>query len=102
MGQPLPPMVYMPAQEIRPGDDEFQVELRHTEQGAPALLVYSALDRLVDACGDAQPWALIRATDIDDLRHRLGYDLILLDAPLPDGRAAVARVTPWVSEPVSC
>lgn len=76
-------MVYVPAQELRPGDDEFQVELRYTEQGELALLVYSALDRLVDACGDAQPWALIRATDIAGLRDRLGYDLILLDAPLP-------------------
>lgn len=43
----FPPVVYVPCSPLSTGDEELSVDLRQTRDGKLALLVYSALDRLV-------------------------------------------------------
>lgn len=76
-------MVYVPTQRVRPGDAEANVELRHLQDGQLALLAYSTLDRLVDCCGEFQPWALLPSVHVEELRQTTGFDVIVIDTPIP-------------------
>ena len=79
----LPPYVYVPCSPVREGDTELVVDLRRTQAGRVALLVYSALDRLVDCCGEAQPWTVLSAVQLEHIREATGYELILMDVSIP-------------------
>jgi hypothetical protein len=80
----LPPYVYVPCSPIRPGDTDLTVDLRRTRTGQVALLVYSALDRLVDCCGEAQAWTVFPATELEKIQEATGFELILLDVRIPE------------------
>lgn len=80
----FPPVVYVPCAPVQPGSGEINVDLRVTRDGRLALLVYSALDRLVSHCGRAQPWTLMRASDLEQVRLATGFELILLDLDIPE------------------
>ncbi|MFC4069646.1 SAV_915 family protein [Actinoplanes subglobosus] len=82
--QELPPYVYVPCSPVAEGDPELTVDLRRTRTGQVALLVYSALDRLVDNCGEHQAWTALPATDLERIREATGYELILLDVCIPE------------------
>lgn len=79
----LPPVLYVPCSAAIQGG-ELTVDLRPTRDGRVALLVYSALDRLVTCCGTNQPWAVIPAADLDKIAERVRFDLILLDIEIPE------------------
>jgi hypothetical protein len=49
-----------------------------------ALLVYSALDRLVTCCGDKQPWVVLPTVNLEKIREETNFELILLDVEIPD------------------
>lgn len=86
-GEPaFPPTVFIPSARVRPGDAELSLELRTLADGRTALLAYSTLDRLVDGCGPAQAWVSIRADRLGELREH--FDVVLVDAELPDGLRA--------------
>ncbi|WP_250002099.1 SAV_915 family protein [Actinoplanes sp. M2I2] len=80
----FPPVVYVPCAPIRDADSELVVDLRRTRDGRMALLVYSALDRLVGCCGPAQPWTLVASTSLEELRLATGFELVLMDLDIPD------------------
>ncbi|OLT44712.1 hypothetical protein BJF85_19775 [Saccharomonospora sp. CUA-673] len=81
----LPPVVYLPT---GPHDGEAtqqaDIELRRTPDGRLALLAYSAVDRLVECCGPHQPWILAQTSDLPKLHERQPYEMILLDAEIPE------------------
>jgi hypothetical protein len=52
--------------------------------GRLALLLYTALDRLVDCCGEHQPWVALPAERLDEVDAAHPYDVILLDLEVPD------------------
>jgi hypothetical protein len=79
----FPPIVYVPCAPVQPGSGEIDVDLRMTRDGRLALLVYSALDRLVTHCGPAQPWTLMQASDLERVRLETGFELVLLDLDIP-------------------
>ena len=79
----FPPLVYVPCAPEQPGDTELRVDLRETRDGRMALLVYSALDRLVDKAGPSQPWTVMLTRDLEDVRLRTGFDLVFLDMDVP-------------------
>jgi hypothetical protein len=82
---PLPPVVYVPARQPGPGDSEVTLEMRALEDGRVALLVYSAVDRLVAACGEHQPWALLPTARLEELQGQdAEWDVVLLDPHLPE------------------
>lgn len=88
----LPPFLYLPCESPRPENGHLTVDLRRTHDGQVALLAYTALDRLVDACGQHQPWAVVPAERLTDVDRVTPFDLVLLDVVLPesDRRTAVA------------
>ena len=54
----FPPVVYVPCEQAPANEEqEFVVDLRQTADGRMALLVYSALDRLVNCCDSLEDLA---------------------------------------------
>lgn len=84
----LPPLVYAPCHpsssaagpEVSPGPD---VVVRRTRDGRTAVVVYTALDRLRDACGTGHPWRLLTVDDLRRLKEEVGYDVLYLDLVMP-------------------
>lgn len=77
-----PPVAYLPCRLDENGDlaEVMMVELA---DGRVALMGYTALDRFVDACGDAHPWVLWQTAELPLLRDLKPYDVAYLDVPLP-------------------
>jgi hypothetical protein len=80
----FPPVVYVPCAAVQDAGSDLVVDLRPTRDGRVALLVYSALDRLVACCGPQQPWTLMAAASLEDVRLATGFDLVLLDVEIPE------------------
>lgn len=75
----VPPVVYVPT--AGPADE---LDLRETPDGRSVLLVYTALDRLVEGCGPQQPWVLLPVAELGAEGGRTAPDLILFDVAVPD------------------
>lgn len=80
----FPPVVYVPCSPLNPEDEELSVDLRRTRDGKLALLVYSALDRLVTCCGEQQPWVVLPTANLEKIREKTDFELILLDIEIPN------------------
>jgi hypothetical protein len=80
----LPPYVYVPCSPIPEGATDLTVDLRRTQAGRLALLVYSALDRLIDNCGEHQAWTALPTSELERIRQATGFELILLDVCIPE------------------
>ncbi len=82
-GPTSPPVLYLPVHLDGEGQ-VTDVRLIELAGGQVALLAYTALDRLVDACGDAQPWALVDSSKVLPAGEGTPYDVRFLDVSLPD------------------
>ncbi len=82
MSEQVPPVLYVPARHG--GVDEVELELSTLADGRVAALAYTSLDRLVTACGSAQPWALVPALELEQLQARGSFAVIALDPEVPD------------------
>ena len=78
----FPPVVYVPCAPAQV-PEELTVDLRATRDGRLALLVYSAMDRLIAHCGPHQPWTVMLTKDLEQVRLATGVELILLDLDIP-------------------
>lgn len=76
-------MVYLPCQRVVNGDHEAQLELRWLVDGRLAAVAYTTRERLVQACGESQPWVLLPTRVLEEYRERLGIEAVVLDAELP-------------------
>lgn len=74
----VPPVVYVPTT-----GHADELDLRQAPDGRSVLLVYTALDRLVDGCGSQQPWVLLPVADLGAEGGRTAPDLILFDVDVP-------------------
>lgn len=85
-----PPILYIPS--VREVEDpaDLEVQYRRTKDGRTALLVYSALDRLMRCCGDEQPWFVLPTVELQRIWDVSPFDLVLLDLPIPEGERQVA------------
>lgn len=87
-GKPIPPdfppVVYLPCVEQMQDATQARVEMRTTKDGRVALLAYSALDRLHDCCGKAQPWIVMPTAALDGLQQAQPFQLLLLDVAIPE------------------
>lgn len=77
----VPPMPYLPVQ----ADAELEkvVTLRRLGDGRTGLIAFTALDRLVDSCGNNQEWVLIHLSELDEINKRTPFDSVMLDPPVP-------------------
>lgn len=80
----LPPVLYVPCVEDVADAADARIEYRTTLDGRVAVLAYTALDRLVAACGDGQPWILLPTARFAAMRQARHYDLVLLDIEMPE------------------
>lgn len=78
----FPPVVYVPCVQSEDGK-EAAPDLRQMRDGRHALIVYSALDRLVRCAGQQQPWVVVPAAKLDELDQQTPFDVILLDVLIP-------------------
>ncbi|MGH3906857.1 MAG: SAV_915 family protein [Pseudonocardiaceae bacterium] len=76
-------MVYLPSQRVVEGDDEAQLELRRLDDGRLAAVAYTTRERLVQCCGESQPWVLLPTRVLEEYHERLGIEAVVLDADLP-------------------
>jgi hypothetical protein len=80
----FPPVVYVPCAPVDVASGELTVDLRQTRDGRLALLVYSALDRLVACCGEDQPWTVLPSQNLEQIRLETGFELVFLDLEIPE------------------
>jgi hypothetical protein len=78
-------IVYVASQQLRPGEDEATLEMRETDDGQLAVMVYSSLDTLVAGAGPAQPWIAVPRERVEELVRHSGADGVLLDTVIPPG-----------------
>jgi hypothetical protein len=79
----FPPVIYVPCAPTET-DDELAIDLRVTRDGRLALLVYSAMDRLIAHCGPFQRWTVMLTKDLEQVRSATGFELVLLDLDIPE------------------
>jgi hypothetical protein len=79
----FPPIIYVPTGPAQ-APEELTVDLRATRDGRLALLVYSAMDRLITHCGPEQPWTVMAAEDLDRVQEATGFELVFLDLDIPE------------------
>lgn len=76
-----PTVLYLPTAAQTNGE-EVAFVLRELEDGRRALLVFTSLERLVEGCGDEQPWVSIRAEALPEFEGLTEPDVLLWDAVL--------------------
>ncbi|WP_449283329.1 SAV_915 family protein [Leucobacter sp.] len=78
----VPPVLYLPVVEGQdaPGQ-EFVV--RSLTDGRDGLLAYTALDRLVRACGEEQPWILLPIEELERVKQAQPFDVVAFDLDVP-------------------
>jgi hypothetical protein len=86
----VPPFLYLPVRESSAGVPV--AELRALADGRVTILAYTALDRLLDGCGTAQPWVAIRTEELSEIRARQPFDLVSMDVDVPDEFRPAGRV----------
>jgi hypothetical protein len=86
----VPPMLYVPVADYGSGSDELSIDFRRMVDGRTALIAYTALDRLIDGCGPAQPWVLLPTAQLSAIDERRPYDVIVLDATVPADKRRTA------------
>ena len=72
-----PPYLYIPVWL----DDEglVQISIADGAEKEKILLAYTALDRLLDALGDKQPWAAIPTAQLSTIKEETGYTHLVVD-----------------------
>lgn len=78
----FPPVVYVPCTASEDNNGMIP-DLRQMRDGRHALIVYSALDRLVQCAGREQPWFVIPAAKLDELDQQTPFGVLLLDVLIP-------------------
>jgi hypothetical protein len=86
----IPPVLYLPVRDYQPDARDVAIDFRRTRDGRTALLAYTALDRLIDGCGSAQPWVVLPTSKLDEIKEHSPYDMILLDVRIPADQRRMA------------
>ncbi len=77
----VPPVLYLPVRALPEGG--LIAEVHETTDGRRAVLVFTALDRLLDACGRSQSWKLIETVALDAIQETQPFDIVAFDPELP-------------------
>ena len=72
-----PPYIYIPV--YLDDDGIVQISIADGVQKEKILLAYTALDRLLDALGDKQPWAAIPTSKLSTIKEETGYTHLVVD-----------------------
>ncbi|GIG87159.1 SAV_915 family protein [Plantactinospora endophytica] len=78
----IPPVVYLACEEA--SSESFRPDLHATGDEQVAVLVYTALDRLIECCGPEQPWVVVSTSAFDAIEAYAPFDVVLVDAEIPE------------------
>ncbi len=81
-----PPFLYIPCIEHVDSGGQAAAVYRTTQDGRPALLVYSALDRLHECQGDDQPWFGLPLASLQLLYDVRPFAVVYTDVFVPEER----------------
>ncbi|QIM19735.1 hypothetical protein G7066_08035 [Leucobacter coleopterorum] len=73
----IPPVLYLPIREVAEG--QHAAEVRELPDARKALIAYTALDRLAENCGPAQPWILIQTDELGSIKDEQPFDVVNFD-----------------------
>lgn len=73
----IPPVLYLPVREI--ADGQHIAEVRDLPNGRRVLVAYTALDRLAENCGPAQPWILMQTDELGTIKDEQPFDAVSFD-----------------------
>ncbi|GAA1327628.1 SAV_915 family protein [Leucobacter albus] len=54
-------------------------DVRELPDGRPALVAYTALDRLAEQCGENQPWMLVAIESLAEIKEQNKFDTVAFD-----------------------
>ena len=86
----VPPVLYLPVRELPDGG--LAAEVHETTGRRRAIFVFTALDRLLEACGRDQPWKLIETTALDVIQQTQPFDIVAFDPEVPRALRAGGRI----------
>lgn len=78
-------VVYVASQPLAGADAEATLEMRETDDGQLAVMVYSSLETLVAGAGAQQPWIAVPRERVPELVRLSGADGVLLDTVIRPG-----------------
>lgn len=84
MDPPAAPVLFVPSERVRPGDEQAGLVLRRLAGGEVVVPAYTGLVPLVRACGPEQPWVALPADVLDGLLDDLGAAVVVLDTAFED------------------
>jgi hypothetical protein len=91
--------LYVPArQAMGPGEQVF-AQLRRLTDGRLALLAYTSLPALVEACGEQQSWVSFPADSLPKMTAGLGFDTVAVNMPLPQELRIGPEENKWPGKP---
>lgn len=86
----VPPVIYLPVRDD--ASLEKIAAMRKLNDGRMALLAFSALDRLVDACGPNQEWVVVNLGEVDEIKKQTPFDVMVLDPEVPASARQFGRL----------
>lgn len=92
----VPPVVYLP---LRGSGEERVVEIRRLKDGRPALLAYTALDRLAEACGPNQPRTALPTASLGEIKRSQPYEVVIFDMHVPEQVQVLLPIAMCGSDP---
>jgi hypothetical protein len=75
--------LFVPARQVMGPGEQVYAEMRRLTDGKLALLAYTSLPSLVEACGARQSWVSFPADWLPRLEQDCGFDTVVLNPPLP-------------------
>ena len=86
----VPPVLYLPVRELLEGG--LIAEVHETTDRRHALFVFTALDRLLNACGRDQPWKLVETVALDEIQQTQPFDIVAFDPEIPQEMLADGKI----------
>jgi len=75
--------LFVPARQVMGPGEQVYAEMRRLIDGRLALLAYTSLPALVEACGAQQSWVSFPADWLPRMEQDCGFDTVVLNPPLP-------------------
>jgi hypothetical protein len=91
--------LYVPARQALGPAEQVHAQLRRLTDGRLALLAYTSLPALVEACGEQQSWVSFPADWLRRMEQDGGFDTVVLNMPLPPALRIAPAENNWPGKP---